>query len=243
MTYDQETGEVYANGSSTATRAAMSAAGARIQMERDRQGYGANVLHAAIAQALHDIPVWIQNTKDGAHKVKYAPLKDILAAVRPPLMDRRIRIRQGAEPSRMADEGGGMKGRLVPVYTDLIHVDTGLMDRTIIEIPLIKLDAQSMGSAITYGRRYTLLAALGLATDEADDDGMAAKSRDLNAKTQVSADLETLIIDLRGQKDITSLTKWGSDAKNRRRIDDLTEGEAERLRIAYSDHREKLNAE
>ena len=239
MTYDQDTGEIYTTGA----RAAASASSARVQMERDKLGYGANVLHAAVARALQHIPAWIQNTKQGAHRVKYAPLKDILEKVRQPLMDVGVRIRQGAEPSRMADEGGGVKGRLIPVYTDLIHVDTGLMDRTTIEIPLLKLDAQSMGSAITYGRRYTLLAALGLATDEADDDGMAAKPRDLNAKVEASADLETLIKEMRGVKDVAALTKWGADPKNRHRIEELTEGEAERLRIAYSDHREKLNAE
>ena len=238
MNYDQDTGEI-----PVGMRAAASASSARVQMERDKLGYGANVLHAAIARALQHIPTWIQNTKPGAHKIKYAPLKDILAVVRPPLMEVGVRIRQGAEPSRTADEGGGVKGRLIPVYTDLIHVDTGLMDRTVIEIPLIKLDAQSMGSAITYGRRYTLLAALGLATDEADDDGMAAKPRDLNAKPEASADYDTLVAEIRALKDVASLTKWVADPKNRRRIDELTEGEAERLRIAYSDHREKLNAE
>jgi hypothetical protein len=135
-----------------------------------------------------------------------------------------------------------MKGRLIPVYTDLIHVDSGLMDRTIIEIPLIKLDAQSMGSAVKYGCRYTLLAALGVTTDEADDDGAAARSRDLTAKTEASADLETLVAELQASKDIAALTKWVSDAKNRRRIDDLSEGEAERLRIAYAEHREALSS-
>ncbi len=134
-----------------------------------------------------------------------------------------------------------MKGRLVPVYTDLIHVDSGLVDRTTIEIPLMKMDPQGMGSAITYGRRYTLLAALGITTDEADDDGESAKPRDLHAKATDSVSLETLKGQIAAHKTLDALTKWGTDPKVRKEIDSLPEAEAERLRVTYMDTREELS--
>lgn len=237
MTYDQDTGEVLpTNGA----RASSYGAKAHLQSRMLAMNVGDAVLHDAIARAIGEMPLWIKADTQGA-RAKYATLKDILTIVRPPLMKFGVRIRQGAEMSRGADEGGGVKGRLIPVYTDLIHTPSGLVDRTIIDIPVVKLDPQAMGSAITYGRRYTLLAALGLASDEADDDGERAKQRDLNAKAQASSDLEALTEELKALKDMAALTKWASDGKNRRRIDDLTEAEAERLRIAYSDHREKLS--
>jgi len=40
-------------------------------------------------------------------------------------------------------------------------------------IPLSKHDPQAMGSAITYGRRYSLSAMLGIVTEEDDDGNMA----------------------------------------------------------------------
>lgn len=239
MNHDPETGEIYSNG----VKAARIASQTHMQAQLARMNVGDSVLHDAIGRAISKMPVWITTDKQGAHRIKYATLKAILEVVRPPLMEHGVRIRQGTEMTRTADEGGGAKGRLIPVYTDLIHVASGLVDRTMIEIPIMRLDPQSVGSAVTYGRRYTLLAGLGLASDEADDDGMAAKPRDLTAKTEASAALETLIEELRVVKDVASLTKWAVDPKNKRRIDDLTEAEAERLRIAYADHREKLAAE
>lgn len=234
--FNAETGELFTNGS----RAATASASAAVQMQRDRMAYGANVLHAAVARAMMNIPIWVQSEKAGAHKVKYAPLKDILAAVRPPLATHGIRIRQGMENSRTADEGGGVKGRLIPVYTDLIHVDTGEVDRTIVEIPLTRLDPQAMGSAVTYGRRYSLLAALGLATDEADDDGEGAKLKGLHEKTENSAALDKLLAAMQKNKDPSKLTEWATDVGTQKAFTALSEAEQERFKREYGDFRGTL---
>jgi hypothetical protein len=235
--HDPETGEVpvYSNG----VKAASATAAARVQMDRDRMGYGANILHDAIARALAEIPVWIKSEKEG-NRAKYAPLKDILTVVRPALAKYGVRIRQGADRSWSADEGGGVKGRLIPVYTDLIHTTTGQLERTQIEIPLTRLDPQAMGSAVTYGRRYTLIAALGLATDEADDDGARAQRPDITAKVDTTAECEAIAAEIRGAKDLDALTKFATDGKTRKRIDGLTDAEQEKLRVVYSDARERM---
>jgi hypothetical protein len=98
-----------------------------------------------------------------------------------------------------------------------------------------------MGSAVSYGRRYTLLAALGLATDEADDDGARAMPVDLAAKRTDSDDLVSLRADIDACKDIAALTKWASEPKIRKRIDQLSEAEADRLREHYGNRREQLS--
>jgi len=236
---DHDTGEIKPNG--IASRASAAAAAAHMHQFAVRNGVGASGLHFAIWQAVQQMPVWITTDKSGAHKIKYATLKAILEVVRPVLMQHGVRIRQGADRTFGADEGGGVKGRLVPVYTDLIHAPTGEFERTQIEIPITRLDPQSMGSAITYGRRYTLLAALGLTSDEADDDGARAMPIDLAAKRTDSDDLLSLKADVDACKDIAALTKWASDAKIRRRIDQLGEAEADRLREHYSNKREQLS--
>jgi hypothetical protein len=208
-------------------------------------------LHFAIWQAVASMPIWIKaEHKSGQGEAKYAKLKDILAVVRPLLAAQGIRIRQGTERSWPADDGGGMKGRLVPVFTDLIHVASGSMERTSVEIPLPKLDPKAMGSAISYGKRYSLLAALGLATDEADDDGEAAKVREITDKSQDSAELVAMKAEMKALADkekiaddrkLEELTKWGMDAKTRTRLNKLSADEQERARAFYSSLREKLS--
>ena len=245
--HDMETGELPFNGIGARAQAAV--AGNRIALERERKGVGKTDIQHALEQATRRLPVWVTTDSSGAHNVKYATLKAILAVVKPVLAEHGIRIRQGAEFSRSADDGSGMKGRLIPVYTDLVHAQSGDVERTLVEIPLTRLDPQSMGSAITYGKRYSLIAALGLSTDEADDDGARAMPRDITAKASDGAELQSLKAEIDeiakaekgkpGDK-LATLTKWASDPKVRRRMDALPEGEIERLRIYYGDTREGL---
>lgn len=235
--YDHATGELPLPP--TSVRAASSMAQSRVQIERDRSGFGATSLHFAIWQAVQQMPVWIKAEKDG-NRAKYAPLKDILSVVRPLLLAQGVRIRQGADRSWPADEGGGIKGRLVPVYTDLIHVPTGEMERTQLEMPILKLDPQGMGSAITYGRRYTLLAALGLATDEADDDGAKAVVRKLGEKAENSVECQTMLDEIKEFTKLDKLTDWAK--KNTGRLNQLDDAESERVLAAYSSKREDLSS-
>lgn len=192
-------------------------------------------LGVALAKSVSEMPVWITQDAEvhaGARKMKYATLKTILQTVRPILLGNGIRIRQGANASWTMD-GGGVKGRLVPVYTDLIHSATGQTDRTIVEIPVTKLDAQAMGSALSYGRRYSLLAALGLATDEADDDGAATKTASITDEHEESQELWTLKEEIKVIDDPLKLSAWGEKLKGSRRLDALSEAERTMLSQFY----------
>lgn len=60
------------------------------------------------------------------------------------------------------------------LVTTLIH-SSGEFVSGELEIPLTKKDAQGVGSAMTYGRRYGLSAILGIVTEE-DDDGSGAST-------------------------------------------------------------------
>jgi hypothetical protein len=194
---------------------------------------GARLL-AALMAAVVEMPEWVTAEKKGAHNIKYATLKMILERVRPILHKHGIRIRQGTLKSWTLDEGGGSKGRLVPVYTDLIHTESGEVDRTEVEIPLLRMDAQAMGSAITYGRRYSLLAALGITTDEADDDGEGAKARDVTQGIEESAELIRLKKEIDACKDGTDLAEWGEKAKAKKFADKLSPDEYTLLRKHYA---------
>lgn len=237
---DEQTGELFTNG----VLASQIAAQAHVQAKAQALGIGNRSLNDAIEQALKEIPVWITaKQSSGRGNAKYATLKEILEVVRPILLKHRVRIRQGADRSWACDEGGGTKGRLVPVYTDLIHLVTGEIERTQIEIPLTRLDPQAMGSAITYGKRYTIIAALGLATDEADDDGARAMPRDVTAAVAATGLLEELKAEIAACKTKDVLVKWGSDAKTKKRTNELNDDEAVLLREHYAQRGRALIAE
>lgn len=63
----------------------------------------------------------------------------------------------------------------VLLETVFIHESGEVMECGMLHVPASKLDAMGFGSCLTYARRYSLLAATGLAPE--DDDGVAASRR------------------------------------------------------------------
>lgn len=115
------------------------------------------------AQAQFTHVVTARQGQARAAKFAYADLSDLVEMARPILAAHSL-----AFQSHNSHADGG-----VLVFTRLVHASGEWMeDRgTFIPVPA-DAGAQSVGSALTYGRRYGLLAMLGIATD--DDDGAAA---------------------------------------------------------------------
>ena len=63
----------------------------------------------------------------------------------------------------------------VMVETIFVHESGEVMECGLLHVPASKQDPQGYGSALTYARRYSLLAATGLAPE--DDDGNSASRR------------------------------------------------------------------
>jgi hypothetical protein len=105
------------------------------------------------------------------------------------------------------------------------------------------MDPKAMGSAITYGKRYSLLAGLGLATDEADDDGERAMPRDVAEPLREPPDVVQMKAEIDKIKEATALVAWGQDAKTRSRINKLSEAEAALVRAHYAAHGRKIVGE
>lgn len=91
----------------------------------------------------------------------YADLASVWDAVRKPLTDNGLAVIQFP---RTAGNG-------VEIETTLLHTSGEFM-RDVLWVPCGKNDAQGLGSAITYGRRYALMAVVGVCP--VDDDGAAA---------------------------------------------------------------------
>ena len=98
-------------------------------------------------------------------KYSYAPLSEIFDAIRKPLAENGLAISQ---PMTIID------GKLI-VETVLSHSSGEWISGQIL-IESQKLDPQSIGSALTYARRYSLSALLGIASEE-DDDAEGAMDR------------------------------------------------------------------
>ena len=69
----------------------------------------------------------------------------------------------------------GGDGQQITITTILMHESGEWMESEPFTLKATKIDPQGAGSAVTYGRRYSLSAILGVAWD-ADDDGAAASN-------------------------------------------------------------------
>jgi hypothetical protein len=89
----------------------------------------------------------------------------------------------------------------VMVETVFVHESGEVMECGMLHVPAGKQDPQGYGSALTYARRYSLLAATGLAPE--DDDGNSA-SRKTEIKSTVN---ENQILDLMAAMDEVTTVK------------------------------------
>ena len=108
----------------------------------------------------------VQSKLEGAKKESknpffnssYADLHTVIKSSFPTLSEHGLSVSQGNE----IVPGG------VCVTTTMMHI-SGQWLRSKVKLPLEKLNAQAVGCAITYGRRYGLSAMVGIA--QYDDDG------------------------------------------------------------------------
>ena len=108
----------------------------------------------------------IPTKSGGAYSYRYAALEDVLDTVRPVLAKHGLTVTQTAS-NQNAD--------FLTISTAILHRSGQYIVFDSLALPNGRT-AQEIGSAITYGRRYHLLACLNLAASD-DDDGAAAAPR------------------------------------------------------------------
>jgi len=154
---------------------------------------------AQIATALASAQAEMHNpVKDRVARVKsdkadytynYADLSSVLDAVRPPLAKHGIALLQTAEvtpPTVVEGSNGPYRMSQLVMTTRLVHssgewIETALSSEV---DPDAKI--QTLGSAITYLRRYALQAIVGVVAEE-DDDGNAAQGTKAATAPRASA--------------------------------------------------------
>jgi hypothetical protein len=142
----------------------------------------------ALAKAQAEMGKALKQSNNPHFKSKYADLGNVMDACLPALNAAGIAVIQPT--------GEDEHGRYVE--TVLIHGESG--ESLTCRVPLIvsKNDMQGYGSAVTYGRRYGLMAMAGIAPE--DDDGNAAAAAAPKAsKEQPKAPPHPTVVDIAKQ--------------------------------------------
>jgi hypothetical protein len=97
-------------------------------------------------------------------KSRYATLNSVMESCREALIANSIWFSQYPVPVEPGFMG---------LVTKLTHAESGQWQSSLLVMPLPKADPQGFGSAMTYGRRYSMAALIGIVTEEDDDGAMA----------------------------------------------------------------------
>ena len=130
-------------------------------------------LLTALAKALPTIGAATKSQSNDFLKSKYANINNVIQALEP-IANHGLWFIQRP----ILNENGAC------IETFFVHESGQELSAGVCFVPASKKDPQGFGSAMTYARRYGLLSAFGMATD--DDDGNAAQKTD-NDVNQVPA--------------------------------------------------------
>jgi len=129
-------------------------------------------LAEALALAQADIKGAIKTCENPFYHSRYADLATVMDACREPLSKHGLAVFQTTE--------GGADS--VTVVTTLAHSSNQWI-RGRLTLKPVKADPQGLGSCITYGRRFTLAAMVGVAPE--DDDGNTASGKPVSGHPQL----------------------------------------------------------
>lgn len=126
-----------------------------------------NEIAAALIKAQAEMPAALKDGLNPHLKNKYASLSSLWEVARPILKTHGLALIQTFDCNNIDKP---------TIITTLMHT-SGQFIEGALPMPVAKQnDPQAVGSAITYGRRYSMAAMLGIVADE-DDDAESAKNR------------------------------------------------------------------
>lgn len=153
---------------------------------------------AAFVKAQKDFSPALKSSSNPHFKSKYADLAACVEAVIDALNSNGIAVIQRPV---LCDNG-------VTVETVFVHESGETLSGGVLHVPSQKQDAQGYGSALTYCRRYGLMAACGIAPE--DDDGNAAvaaqkAAQKPQAKQAPAVNMDDALVALRESETLESL--------------------------------------
>jgi len=127
-----------------------------------------NELATALAKAQSEMGTAARDGTNPHFGNQYPTLASVLAACRAPLTKHQLSLVQSPRLVSAADDRW-----IVELETMLVHA-SGQFLSDVVAVPVPQINAQTLGSCVTYLRRYSLLSFTGLAAANDDDDGQAA---------------------------------------------------------------------
>jgi hypothetical protein len=140
---------------------------------------------AAFVKALKAFNPALKTSINPHFKSKYVGLDGCVEAVIDALNDNGIALMQHTSE---CDNG-------VIVETVFLHESGEILNCGKLHVPAVKMDAQGYGSALTYARRYSLMAACGIAPE--DDDGNAASKKPESITAEQAANIMALATEVK----------------------------------------------
>lgn len=138
------------------------------------------LISTALVKAQKEFAPALKTNSNPFFKSKYVGLDGCIEAVIDALNNNGIYLMQKSHPN---DAG-------IAVETIFIHESGESISGGVLTVPALKSDPQAYGSALTYARRYSLMAACGIAPE--DDDGNAATKVAEKAPAKQSIDEDRL---------------------------------------------------
>lgn len=130
-----------------------------------------NEIATALSKAQSEIEGAVKDVRNDFFKSKYADLHGVWDACRDALVKNGLSVAQTTETPLSPFSSDKVDDGYITVVTRLMH-SSGQWIQGRLRMKPVKPDPQSVGSCITYARRYALAAIVGVA--QMDDDGNAA---------------------------------------------------------------------
>lgn len=129
-----------------------------------------NKISSALVKAQKEFAPALKTATNPHFKSKYVGLDGCVEAVIDALNNNGIYLMQRTHECETG----------VKIETILIHESGEQLSGGVLHVPASKQDAQGYGSALTYARRYSLMASCGIAPED-DDGNQASKKPAINA--------------------------------------------------------------
>ena len=195
--------------------------------------------------ALHKFQGMVGSVKRDAvnphFKNRYATLEAVCDTIRPSMQECGLVWMQA--PCGLTEFG-------VEIKTVIAHAASGETFESVVTMPLTKRDAQGVGSALTYGMRYSLMAALGLPPSDDDDANQAVTQQDPtrssaslkkeNAWEPIQKQIENELLDVHS---IVALGKLRNDWRNEPQIKDWPAAWKSQVKELFDRKENELNQE
>lgn len=177
-----------------------------------------------------------KDSKNPHFKNSYASLEAVIDTAKPVLTKHGLAFTQAP---------GALVEGAVEITTMLMHT-SGQWLRSTLHMPVVKRDPQGVGSAITYGLRYSLMAVLGVPPTD-DDDGERAMDRGQPQQRQESkpqsvsrgvANVAELLEAIQATKTDAALSALTNDPANIRLYENASDPDQTRIINAVAAKRE-----